>query len=83
MHALHFGPIGGDILNSYTPLDGRRRDLVHTICVCSVTLRIFGLWIIQYFYPFTNPSIHSQTRSIQFVAGHLPFEPHSDSAVQL
>ena len=56
--------------------EGRRKGLVHTVCACSVPLlkNHRGLDVTVYL------SIHKSAYvSMFFVAGHLPFEPHSDS----
>ena len=56
------------------PFEGRRKGLVHTVCACSVPLRILGDRILSYTCPLTNPRTCPCS---QFVAGHLPFEPHT------
>ena len=58
------------------PFEGRRKGLVHTVCACSVTLRILGLCILLlYTCPFINP------RSCPRTSVLLDFEPHSDSVI--
>ena len=51
------------------PFEGRRKGLVHTVCACSVPLRILGDRILSYTCLLTNPRTCPCS---QFVAGHLP-----------
>ena len=58
-------------------VEGRRNGLVHTDCTCSVTQRIFEVWILSY----TCTQIRIHVCALQLVAGHLPFAPHSDTGI--
>ncbi len=42
-----------------------------------------GLDTIVYYRILVRLQIRVRVRVLQFVAGHLPFEPHSDSVIQL
>ena len=55
------------------PFEERRKGLVHTVYTCSITLRILGVWILLYILVLSQ--IHLCVHVLQFVAGHLPFEP--------
>ena len=62
------------------PFEGRRKGLVHTICACSIILRILGYRILSYTFRL---QIRVRAHVLQFVTGHVPFEPHSDSVIRL
>ena len=80
LYSMHMHAVTKGVASSPGPLRGGERAWYTLSARAPLPLRILGVWILSYTCPFTNPCTCPCS---QFVAGHLPFEPHSDSVIQL